>query len=419
MALKMSKYTRLGILIVFTITILVWGLSFLKGNDIFKQNDYYHVYYDRVDGLVKSNKVTLNGFQIGQVKDIQFAPDLSGRLIVTLSVNSSFRIPIKSVAQIVSSDIMGTRSIAIDYSSEKELYQSNDTIPGSVEADLKEQVSMQVLPLKSKAEELLGTIDSAITVLTVILNEEARENLSTSFTNINQTIKNLEATTADIEEIISNEKESIQNIVKNIESVTETFKNNAEKFEATMSNLNAFSDSLANVSVTPILNNISDASDQILAVLEKLNSDENTAGLLLNDDELYASIVALSDNLGFLIGDIQQNPKRYLKFSAFDFGKEVYINTKEDASSKGIVFKVHLVSTKNKLDLESDLFEGLDDVEEYLAGSNYSYLIGSTSIYSEIEEIHESVRTKFANSSIVAFKNGKLIKLEKALKSIR
>jgi phospholipid/cholesterol/gamma-HCH transport system substrate-binding protein len=417
--MKLSKYTRLGILIVFSLSVLIWGLSYLKGNDIFKKSKYYHVVYNRIDGLVKSSKVSLNGYQVGQVSNIKFAPDNSGKLIVSLSVDTEFQIPKNSVARIISSDIMGTRAIELIFSNQKEFYQNNDTIPGSVEEDLKEQVSMQVLPLKSKAEELLSTVDSAITVLTVILNEDARDNLKASFTSFNHTMDNLERTTADLAELLSTEKDTIKTILSNVNDLTAVFKANTENLETIMANLSSFSDTLSTISVTPMLANLTEASNQILVTLEKLNSDENSAGLLLNNDELYQSINALAENMAFLIGDIQQNPKRYLKFSAMDFGKEVYINTKDDASDKNIMFKVHLVSSKSKVDTSSDVFDGLKDVEEYFAGGVYSYLIGSTGLYSEIEQLHDSLRKQFPESAIVAFKNGRLIKLEKALKQIR
>jgi phospholipid/cholesterol/gamma-HCH transport system substrate-binding protein len=372
-----------------------------------------------VDGLVKSNKVELNGYQIGQVSDVTFAPDNTGRLLVTFSVDAGFQIPVNSIARIVSSDIMGTRSIKIIYSGENEFYESNDTIPGNIESDLREQVSLQVLPLKSKAEELLGTIDSAITVLTVILNEDARDNLKESFVNFNRTMDNLESTTAELEDLITTQKDTIKNIVSNLDELTSTFKDNAKNLENIMVNLSSFSDTLANVSVTPMLSNLTEVSNKISLTLDKLNSNESTAGLLLNDTDLYESINTLTENMAFLIGDIQQNPKRYLKFSAMDFGKEVYINTKDDASGKDIIFKIHLVSTKTKIDINDDVFGDLNDVEEYFHTGVYSYLYGSTGMYSEIEEIHKSIRIKFPESTVVAFKNGKLIKIEKALKSMR
>lgn len=417
--MKLSKYTKLGVLIIISTTILIWGLSYLKGNDIFRQYNTYHVVYERIDGLVESSKVTMNGYQIGQVKSINFDENDYGKLIVTFMIDASFRIPVSSVAQIISSDIMGTRSIKMIISDETELYSSNDTIPGAIESDLKEQVSLQVLPIKNKAEQLLGTIDSAITVLTVIFNEDARQNLSESFAKINQTIENIELTTANIQDIVDSEKGSINQIITNIEDITSTFSNNTKELEKTMQNLASFSDTLAQFSISPVLTNISDASEQILELIQKLNNDESTAGLLLNDDQLYHSINSLSENLSFLINDIQANPKRYLHFSAMDLGKEYYINANNDGNSKNIVFKVHLISTKNQITTKSDIFEGIDNVEEFAASGAYSYLVGATGSYSEISNLHESLRLKFPESTIIAFKNGRLIKLEKALKSLR
>ncbi len=417
--MKYSKYVKLGFLIVISLTILFWGLSYLKGNDVFKKSSYYYVVYERIDGLLEANKVTLNGYQIGQVKSIDFEQGYTGRLVVKLQINSAFKLPLNSVAQIVSSDIMGTRSIKMILSGEDAFYNTNDTIPGAIESDLKEQVSMQVLPIKNKAEQLLNTIDSAITILTVIFNEDARENLSESFENINKTIENAESISNDLKEIVASEKGSIQQIVGNIEEITEFLNENTAELDKTIANLSSFSDTLANLQVSPVLENLTEASRQILMVVEKLNDNESTAGLLLNDDELYNDLVAFTENLSFLIRDIQANPKRYVHFSAMDFGKEYYINTTGDVSSKNIVFKVHLVSSETKIPSNSNLFDGLEDVEEYFANGAYSYLIGSTGSYSEIVEIHESVRKNFPESAIVAFKKGQLIKLEKALKSLR
>lgn len=417
--MKYSKYVKLGVLIVVSLVILFWGLSYLKGNDIFKRNNYYFVVYERIDGLLEANKVTMNGYQIGQVQSIDFAADNSGKLVVKLMMDASFKIPVNSLAQIISSDIMGTRSIKMILSNENTFYQSNDTIPGSIESDLKEQVSLQVLPIKNKAEQLLSTLDSAITVLTVIFNEDARENLSESFANINRTIENTQRITGDLQEIVSAEKGTIQKTLVNIEEITSFLSANTKELEKTIKNLSSFSDTLANLQVSPIITNISLATNQILAILEKLNSNESSAGMLLNDDQLYTEITALSENLSFLIRDIQANPKRYLQFSAMDFGKEYYINTTGDVSSKNIVFKVHLISSETKIPSNSELFKGLGEVEEYYANEAYSYLLGATGSYTEISEIHTRAKKNFPEATIVAFKNGQLIKLEKALKTLR
>jgi len=416
--MKVSKYTKLGFLIIASIAIFIWGLSYLKGNDIFKQSNEYHVIYERVDGLSGSNDVLLSGYKIGQVKKIRFLPDHSGRLLVTFTIDASVKLPVNTVAQIVSSDLMGTRSIKINLGTGEGFYSNNDTIPGDVEDDLKEQVSMQVLPLKNKAEELLGTIDSAITVLTVIFNEDARKNLSESFENINQTIFNIEMATADLQEIVASEKENVGTIVSNLEHITTTFSRNTSEFEKTLQNLSAFSDTLAQIQVSPILTNILQASEQINTVLARLENTNNTAGLLLNDDELYRSIELLTDNLNLLMTDIRVNPERYLNFSALDLGRKVYINASDNVAGN-IVFKIHLISSENRIPLDSDRFNGLEPIEEFEVSGAYTYLTGETNSLAEIMEIQEKVLRKFPDAAIVAFRNGRLIKLERALKSIR
>lgn len=416
--MKVSKYTKLGILIVLSITILIWGLSYLKGNDIFKKTSEYHVVYNRIDGLSESNDVLLSGYKIGQVKNISFLPDHSGRLLVSFSIDSSIKLPVKTVAQIVSSDLMGTRVIKINLGSEPGFYSPNDTIPGDVESDLKEQVSMQVLPIKNKAEELLGTLDSAITVLTVIFNEDARQNLSESFENINQTIYNIEQTTADLQEIVSSKKVNIEKIIANLDAISTSLSNSTGDFENTLGNISALSDTLARLPLSPLVENIANATDQINKLLMQLESKDNTAGLLLNDDQLYESINLLTENLSLLMTDIRVNPERYLNFSALDLGRKVYVNTSGEATNN-IIFKVHLVSSENQVSTNSDRFEGLGEIEEYEASGAYSYLVGSTGSFSEIVNLHEKALKKFPDATIVAFKNGRLIKLERALKSLR
>jgi phospholipid/cholesterol/gamma-HCH transport system substrate-binding protein len=416
--MKISKYMKLGFLMVFSITALVWGLSYLKGHDFFKPVNYYYTRYQRVDGLQESSHVTVNGFRVGFVKNIRFAGDRSGDLIVTFMIDDQFKIPKNSVACIVSSDIMGTRSVKLTFTDSGEYFMAGDTIPGDIESDLKEQVSLQVLPLKNKAEELLSTIDSAITVLTVIFNEDARKNLSESFENINQTINNIEKSSADLKDLISNEKSSMSNLIRNMEDISGTLRNNSDRFSNVIRNLSSFTDTLATLPLTPVVHDMADAVGSMKNLLGRMDSDENSAGLLFRDDELYYNITGLTSGFQNLLTDIRNNPKRYLHFSAIDLGKDVYINTSSTGtqSAPKVVFRVHLVSSTSKIPLNSHLFEGLAAVDEIETSGAFSYLSGSYRNYSEAEKNLEAATRNFPDATIIAFRNGKIIKLERALR---
>jgi phospholipid/cholesterol/gamma-HCH transport system substrate-binding protein len=419
--MKINKFIRLGMLMAFSIFVLVWGLSYLKGHDFFKPVNYYYARYDRVDGLVESSLITVNGYKVGSVRSVKFAPDRSGDLIVTLMIDSDFRIPRNSVAQIVSSDIMGTRAIKLIYSGESGYHLSGDTLASDIESDLKEQVSLQVLPLKTKAEELLGTLDSAITVLTVIFNEDARKNLSESFENINQTIANIERASGDLAILVSEERNTISRLVRNMETFSGTLKDNSGEFQSILANLSAFSDTLASLPLTPVINDISASVDGLNQLIGKANSDETTLGLLFNDQKLYNNINDMTAGLSHLLTDVRVNPKRYVHFSALDLGREVYINTgsTDIGNRKNIVFKVHLISTPDQLPLNSPLFDGMGHVEEFSVSGAFTYLAGNFSGYNEAESLLMKAYRNFPDATIVAFKDGKNIRLERALRQLR
>lgn len=419
--MKLNKYVKLGFLMTFSIFILFWGLSYLKGHDFFKPVNYYYARYDRVDGLAESSNITVNGYKVGSVRSVKFAPDLSGDLIVTLMIDYDFKIPRNSVAQIVSSDIMGTRAIKLLYSGESSFHRSGDTLRSDIESDLKEQVSLQVLPLKNKAEELLGTLDSAITVLTVIFNEDARKNLSESFRNINQTIANIEKASGDLAVLVEEEKNTISRLIRNMESFSGTLSGNSGKFDSILQNLSAFSDSISSLSLTPVLADISASVDGVNKLIEKANSEKTTLGMLFNDNMLYNNANDMTAALGHLLTDVRINPKRYVHFSALDLGKEVYINTggSESGNKKNIVFKVHLISTPDQLPLNAPIFEGLNEIQEFALSGAYTYLAGNFSDYNQAEILMKKAYKNFPDATIVAFRDGKNIKLERALKQLK
>lgn len=416
--MKLSRYTKLGLLITFSIAIFIWGMNFLKGIDFFKKNTTLYALYPRVDGLEESSAVNLNGFQVGQVKHIGFSERQDGTLLVSFTLEGDFRLPKGSEARIISSDIMGTRSIKLEVAQSNEFYANHDTIPGTIEGDLKEQVSMQVLPLKNKAEQLLSSLDSAITVVTYIFNEEARENLAQSFEHINQTILNIKETSGMLNELMKSEYGSIQGTLRNMKQITDTLNAGSGHFANIIKNTSDISDSIAGVNFRQALLDISQSADGLNQILQKVNNNEGTAGMLINDPELYQNLALLSQSMDALLNDLRNNPKRYVHFSAFDLGKEIYITPRKpvEGNEHKYMFKVNLVSSPSRINPENPLFKQFQPVEEMEIGGIYNYLTGATSDFNEISKLNDQARKVFPDANIVSFRNGRPVRLEKALK---
>ena len=72
----------LGIVCIVAGIALFFGIKFLSGdnNPLFNNNKFY-VKYDNIDGLEKSNDITINGGVIGQVTDLILIPSNNSWLV--------------------------------------------------------------------------------------------------------------------------------------------------------------------------------------------------------------------------------------------------------------------------------------------------------------------------------------------------
>ena len=109
--MKYRKEIITGLVFIAALALFIWGFSFLKGFNLFKEQRVLYAKYDRVSGLSKANPVSINGLKVGQVSDIYFEPNFSGKIIVEITIETLLPIPKNSVALIYSSDLMGSKAI--------------------------------------------------------------------------------------------------------------------------------------------------------------------------------------------------------------------------------------------------------------------------------------------------------------------
>lgn len=324
--MKALSITKLGILVTLSIGLLIWGVNFLQGNNLFKAENEYYAIYEKVDGLVETSPVMISGYKVGQVRDIAFLPDNSGRLLVRFVINEKYSIQKNTKAELYSSDIMGTKAIKLIHGKSNEKHSPGDTLIANIEGDLIDEVSMTMLPLKVKAESMLSSIDSVLIVVKYIFNKNAQENLSKSFANINKTIINLERTTGQLNEVVSQERDKLAVIMSNLSAITSNFKDNNELITLAINNFAALSDSLAKTEIKETIHNANMTLTQLNEITGRINRGEGSIGELLHNDTLYAHMQNAAYNLNRLLRDLHENPKRYIHFSAFDMGKTIYVD---------------------------------------------------------------------------------------------
>ena len=214
--MKISKTSKIGIVLVISFMVLVWGINFLKGRDIFRTEKVYIARYKNVGGLEASTVVQLNGLKIGYVREIYFADDLSGDLIVKIAVFNKFPLPVGTTAEIANNDLLGSKVVKLSLGKSSQFYQHNDTIKTKIESDLMSQVTEQIAPIKAKAERLIVSLDSIVSGVSLLLNSESRRNIEKSIKQISLTMENLEQISSDLSQVVGTQKTNLNASIVNL-----------------------------------------------------------------------------------------------------------------------------------------------------------------------------------------------------------
>ena len=297
----MNKELKIGFVALLAIVALFIGVNYLKGLDVLNPSRKFYAKYENIGGLKVGSSVFVNGYQVGMVSNIDLLANENQQLLVTISIEKDFDIPKNSILKIVNQDLMGTKSVNLILGDAASFAEDGETLISGMEGSLQDEVSAQILPLKIKTEELIGSIDSVMKIITAILDKDARENLSNSLQSLDQTFLLMNQSMIKVNQIVDQNDERISSIVKNLEA-------NNDEITNILKNFSNISDDIAKSNIKNLLTSLSAAS-------KKINDSEGSLGMLINDKDLYLNLEKSSKELEALIKDIKANPKRYVSFS--------------------------------------------------------------------------------------------------------
>ncbi|MBE9517408.1 MAG: N-acetylmuramoyl-L-alanine amidase, partial [Bacteroidetes bacterium] len=93
-------------------------------------------------------------------------------------------------------------------------------------------------------------------------------------------------------------------------------------------------------------------------------------------------------------------------------------NTPGDLPSDGIIFRIQLASSKNKIATDPSSFKGYEQVLVIQDGRWFKYLLGEESSYHNALERCKTIKSDYPDAFVVASKGGKIIPLNDALEEI-
>ena len=310
----MNKELKIGFFAIISIFALVFGVNYLKGINILNDNRDYYAVYKNIGGLQVGSPVLVNGYNVGMVSDIDLLLEKNQNLLVTISLDKVFKMPINTVCKIVNQDLMGTKGVALVIGDSEDFLNIGDTLVSGVEGSLQDEVNAQILPLKNKAEELIGSMDSVMMIVTAVLNKDTRENLRNSLQSLDKTFELMSVTMIKVDSMVDLNDERIAKVISNLASITSNLESSNGEIKTILTNFSSISDSLAKSEIATTLKNFSE-------ITTKISNGEGSIGLLLKDDKIYTNFEKSTRELAALLEDIKKYPSRYVNFSIIGGGK--------------------------------------------------------------------------------------------------
>ena len=317
----MNKELKIGFFAIISIVALVFGVNYLKGINILNDNRDYYAVYKNIGGLQVGSPVLVNGYNVGMVSNIDLLLEKNQNLLVTISLDKVFEMPINTVCKIVNQDLMGTKGVALVIGDSEDFLNIGDTLVSGVEGSLQDEVNAQILPLKNKAEELIGSMDSVMMIVTAVLNKDTRENLRNSLQSLDKTFELMSLTMIKVDSMVDLNDERIAKVISNLASITSNLESSNGEIKTILTNFSSISDSLAKSEIATTLKNFSE-------ITTKISNGEGSIGLLLKDDKIYTNFEKSTRELAALLEDIKKHPSRYVNFSIIGGGKP-YVEPKK------------------------------------------------------------------------------------------
>lgn len=289
-----TKEAKIGLVTIVSLALLYLGINYLKGINLFQPVNHYYVTFNNVKGMTISSPVFVEGFKVGLVRDIVYDYDTTGKITVEVSLEENMKLNKGSYITVVNS-FLGGAELHIHLNTFVDDYlKPGATIEGRMEEDMMQSVQEKILP---SVENLLPKIDTILGSLQTLIAHPA---LAQSLNHIERTTNNLEVSTRQLNQMMSKD---VPGIVNNLKTMTDDF--------------SEVSANLKELDLATTINSINATLANLKLTTDKLNSTDNSIGLLLNDKGLYDNLNSTMDNASKLLIDLRENPKRYVHFSVF------------------------------------------------------------------------------------------------------
>ena len=294
--MKLTKEIKIALVAIVGILVMYFGINFLKGMNLFSTNNAYYMTFDDIQGLGASTPIYADGYKVGTVDGLEYDYKENGPIKVKVDINKDLRIPQGSKAEIVKG-LMGNLQVNLLLANNpRERVEPGGIIPGAVNGGMMDKAA-NLIPV---VEKMLPKLDSILTSVNALLADPA---LAASLHNVETITSNLTVSTRELNTLMAGLNKQVPGMIG--------------KANGVLDNTNRLTANLASLDLQGTLNKVNQTLESAHQFTEKLNSNQGSLGLLMNDTKLYDNLTSTMGHADSLVIDLKAHPKRYVHFSVF------------------------------------------------------------------------------------------------------
>jgi len=286
MDLHYQKEITVGTLVLVGIALFVAGTMWLKGTSFRSAGRTEVIRFADVQSLKLDNEVTVSGYPVGKVKEIEFKGP--GRVLVTVTLPPDLRLKADASATISSGFFSSDSRVLLNPGSDSAPpYQTGSVIEGGLERGL-----------FAKGASLADRADSVLVGVQAIANQKTANELTRTLQSLQRVLntmnQRLPQTTTEAEKTMV----ALRRLSERLDSTVATIPvgNAVERADTLARNLSTMSIQLTATGA------------RLDSLLQKINAGQGTMGKFVSDTGLYTDSRAALQALKVLIDELNKHP---------------------------------------------------------------------------------------------------------------
>jgi len=296
-----NKNVKIALTVIVGLVLLYWGVNYLKGINLLTPANSFYTEVESTEGLLTAAPVTVNGFQVGQVREINYDYD-KNKITVLLSMNKEMKVPEGTTISMVSG-LLGGASLVLNMGDGPAM-KPGSYIPTTDLPGLMDNVKDNVLPMVSG---MLPKVDSIMNNVNGLTGDPA---LATALARLDGITRQLQLSAQQLTVLMNGLNRSVPGVMNNVNGIT-------SNLTGATGNLTDLSTSLKQLPLDSTVNALNATLANLEALSKQLNDKNSTLGKVMNDRELYDNANHAIASLDSLLIDIKAHPKRYINVKVF------------------------------------------------------------------------------------------------------